>query len=126
LLKRWLVIAETSVDELEYYILTSTGKVLTRKSVWGLTADELRDPAVQRKLASYDVAINISIGDSTIDTAKLPESYLLHPKDDLVTEIYIGNNGHPEFNSVTLEELDEYLHSRLILPRGGDMVSARV
>jgi hypothetical protein len=54
-LGRWLGIAETSVDELAYFILTSTGKFLTRKSVWALKSDELRDPVVQHKLASYDV-----------------------------------------------------------------------
>jgi hypothetical protein len=81
LLGRWLDIAKTSVNELAYYILSSTGKVLTQKSIWVLTADELQDPEVRCKLESYDVAINITICDSTIDTVKFPELDLFHPQD---------------------------------------------
>jgi hypothetical protein len=126
LIGRWLGIAESCVDEMAYYVLTHKGNVVTRKSVWGLTADELRDPVIGKNIASFDISVRILLEPKPVKTDDLPPNDVLHPGDDETLQVTVDDNGHPEFHSVTPEELDEYIHTQLILPRGGDMVSARV
>jgi hypothetical protein len=44
LLGRWIGVAEVSTDLMAFYILTETGKVVVRKSVWALSHDDPANP----------------------------------------------------------------------------------
>jgi hypothetical protein len=47
LLGRWLGVAECSIDIMAYYILTATGKVIIRKSIWALSKDKMTSLELQ-------------------------------------------------------------------------------
>jgi hypothetical protein len=44
--------SENGIDEMAYVILMRKGKVVIRKSVWGLSDDDLSNPAIMAKLLS--------------------------------------------------------------------------
>ena len=126
LLGRWLGIAESCTDDMAFTILTKSGTVITRKSIWGLTGEELRDPTVLKRLKELDDSIQHRIGDDTINVSPPVEDDLLHPGEDEGLELPPDQHGSLELHDVTPEELDEYLSKELLLPRGGDIVKARV
>ena len=126
LLGRWLGIAESCTDDMAFSILTKSGNVIIRKSIWGLTNEELRDPTITRRLKELDDSINHRIGDDTVDTAPPDPDDVLHPGEDEGLELPPNQGGSLELHDVTPEELDEYLSKELLIPRGGDMVRARV
>ena len=45
------------------YILTKTGKVVVRKSVWALSQDDLPYPDMKLRLVDLDEGISSKIGD---------------------------------------------------------------
>jgi hypothetical protein len=61
LIFRWIGVSENCVDEMAYVILTKKGKVVIRKSVWGLSDDDLSNPEIKAKIAELDKAIIESI-----------------------------------------------------------------
>jgi len=63
LLGRWLGVAEVSTDLMAFYIMTKTGKVIIRKSVWTLSEDDFASPDIQVQLADLDQGFCSKIGD---------------------------------------------------------------
>jgi hypothetical protein len=63
LLGRWLGVAEVSTDLMAFYILTETGKIMVRKSVWGLREDSFVNPNIKIRLVDLDEGICSKIGD---------------------------------------------------------------
>ncbi|KAI2511649.1 hypothetical protein MHU86_2715 [Fragilaria crotonensis] len=60
---RWIGVAEVSTDLMAFYILTRSGKVIVRKSVWGLSEDDLANPDIKLRLSELDEGIQSKIGD---------------------------------------------------------------
>ncbi|KAI2502898.1 Reverse transcriptase (RNA-dependent DNA polymerase) [Fragilaria crotonensis] len=67
LLGRWLGIAEVSTD------LIKTGKIIVRKSVWGLSEDDFANPDVKTRLVELNEGIRSKIGDDLKDEDIDPE-----------------------------------------------------
>jgi hypothetical protein len=72
-LGRWLSVAECSIDIMVFYILTASGKVIVRKSIWALTTEEMQSPPIQAIIAGLDLAISNKIGDTISDAIIDPE-----------------------------------------------------
>ncbi len=93
---RWIGVAEVSTDLMAFYILTRTGKVIVRKSVWGLSHDELANPDIKLRLVELDEGIQSKIGDALkvedIDPERMgsmpeiPDDVFDDDKDDDRTE----------------------------------------
>ena len=62
-LGRWIGIAEVSTDIMASYILTDTGKVIVRKSVWGISPEDLEKEGLQSQKNELDEKIKLHIGD---------------------------------------------------------------
>jgi hypothetical protein len=134
LLGRWLGVAECSIDVMAFYILTASGKVIVRKSIWALSTEEMQTPEVQTSTAGLDLAISQKIGDAISDAVIDPElqSNFPAPPD----EIFDGDESldepeDPEGTSVerddfTPEAYDEYLLAEILLPHEGDFQTGRV
>ena len=52
------------MDVMAYFVLAASGKVLIRKSVWGLSKDDCNDLTVTLKLVELDEKIRQKIGDA--------------------------------------------------------------
>ena len=46
-----------------FYLLTKTGKIIVRKSVWGLSEDDFANPDIKTRLVELDEGIRSKIGD---------------------------------------------------------------
>ena len=137
LLGRWLGVAQVSIDIMAFFILQGTGKVVMRKSVWGLTSDESNDPTVKLRLADLDAKIREKIGDAIKDDAVNPDVLLdlPQPPDYIFEEEDVVDPADPSsvkeelddvLNDYTPEAYDQYLTARLMLSRGGEPVKAVV
>ena len=51
-----------------FYILTGTGKVIVRKSIWGLSVEEMKTREVILQMTGLDLAISSKIGDAIADS----------------------------------------------------------
>jgi hypothetical protein len=107
---------------MSYLILAKSGRIVIQKSVWGISADDLALPSLRDKLASLANAI----GDHIVDVNDIDEGDILQPNDDELDQYASEQIASLEYHDVTPEELDEYLHQKLLLPRGGELVTARV
>jgi hypothetical protein len=126
LIGRWVGVSENCVDEMAYTILTSAAKIIIRKSVWGLSEDDMRNPAITDRIAALDKSIHALIHDQTNTTLPLPPADLFNEDDDDVVDPVDPLKSSLEIDDYTPEELDEYLTAELLLPRGGETVRARV
>ena len=61
-LGKFLGVCEVSIDELTFYVLTDSGRVVQRKSVWALTDDE--EKIMEIEINNLEVLIAQKIGDS--------------------------------------------------------------
>ena len=61
-LGKFLGVCEVSIDELTFYVLTDSGRVVQRKSVWALTDDE--EKIMEIEINNLGVLIAQKIGDS--------------------------------------------------------------
>jgi hypothetical protein len=57
LIGRCINVSGNCIDEIEYVILTHKCKVFIHKSIWGLSDDDLSNPAIEAKIAELDTAI---------------------------------------------------------------------
>jgi hypothetical protein len=73
LLGRWLGVAEVSTDLMAFYILTKTGKIIVRKSVWGLSEEDFANPDIKIRLVDLDEGIRFKIGDDLTEEDIDPE-----------------------------------------------------
>ena len=135
LLGRWIGVAEVTLDLMAYYILTQSGTVVIRKSVWAVSADESNTDAYKADLASLTVAIRDKIGDSLSDLEMdpalmadfpVPPPELFDDEDEAVTEVADGEERALEFDDFTPEAYDEFITSEVLLPHGGELTLARV
>jgi hypothetical protein len=119
LIGRWIGVSENCVDEITYVILTKKGKVVIRKSVWGLSDDDLSNPAIMAKIAELDKAIIESVDIPLGSIMPLPVEDVLYSDDDELTTPVNDDLASFEYHDVTPEELDEYLNTELLMPTGG-------
>ena len=115
-----------------FYILTGTGKVIVRKSIWGLSTEETKTPEVILQMTGLDLAISSKIGDaiadSDIDLEVAPD--FPEPPD----EIFDGDEAQDEpeepegtrvdADDYTPESYDEYILAEILLPHQGELQQA--
>ena len=63
-LGRWLGIAEVSIDVMASYILTESGTVVVRKSIWALSAGKVQTDEIKQAMTALNEKITLKIGDS--------------------------------------------------------------
>jgi hypothetical protein len=54
----WIGVSENCIDEMASVILTKNGQVIIRKSIWGLSDDDLLNPVKKAAIAVMDELIN--------------------------------------------------------------------
>jgi hypothetical protein len=63
----WLSLYEASTDTMAYCILAKSGKVVVRKSVWGITNNKMVLPATMDILALLDAGIKSKVGNTILE-----------------------------------------------------------
>jgi hypothetical protein len=135
LLGQWLGVAARSTDIMAFYILTETDKVIVRKSIWGLSMEEMKTREVQLQVAGLNLAISQKIGDAIADNVLDPYLAVNYP-DPPPDEIFDGDEAlderedpdgtHVEADDYTPGAYEEYLLAEILLPHDGELKSARV
>jgi hypothetical protein len=132
-LGKWLGVAYNATDELAYTILSTSGKIVIRKSVWAIPSADKQTDSFHANLLELDSSIDRLYGDHTLTKKNLANGDLpmlpLPPFD-----LFEGDDEDPldpdEENQTeedyTPEALDEYLAGQLMLPHGGEYQLARV
>ena len=135
LLGRWVGVAEVSTDLMAFYILTKTGKIIVRKSVWGLSNDDFAHPDMKLRLAELDERIRSKIGDDLkagdIDPdlmGSMPEipDDVFDDEDESVMDTGDMTSSDEGTDDHTPESYDEYLTAQVLLPQGGEAKKATV
>ena len=134
LLGRWIGVAQVSIDVMAFYILTESGKVVVRKSVWALSEEERCSADMKIQLASLDQKIREKIGDTlkdnevdselVADLPDLPDD--IFDDEDEVTEPMEPDASKDEADDYTPESYDHYLTAEVLLPHGGEAKKATV
>jgi hypothetical protein len=143
-LGRWLGIAEVSIDIMASYILTESGSVVVRKSIWALSSDERQTDEIKQATKELDEKISLKIGDAvTVAAEKAKASkdkkkialYTPPPPEDLwndlddaddVVDPFDPDSTKLEADESTPEACDEYLTAEVLLPHGGEFLKAIV
>ena len=120
LIGRYLGLAETCVDELAYNILTDTCKIIIRKSVWALTDDDLRNPAIMARIQSMD-----DVHKSKLGPSRSPIEVEL-PEEDIFSTLDDEAEATVKTLAPTPEDLDEFIGAEVLLPNGGEKARALV
>jgi hypothetical protein len=108
-------VSENCIDEMASVILTGKGQVIIRKSIWGLSANDL-----------IDECINSKINTSIASVISMPPKYLFNSEDDELIEPLDEGLASLGLQDTTPAELDEYLMAQLLIPVGGERVPAKV
>ena len=128
---KWLGLASGIGGGDCFWILSLSARPMARSTVWTITHDELAGDAVKRAIESLDLSIRDKISDA-IDEALVQENVgalpmngdLLEDLDDAAdTEDELGM---PELEEYTPETFDGYLTASVLLPRGGEVLTAQV
>jgi hypothetical protein len=77
---RFVGIAVSSEAPLSFLVLQKSGKVIVRKSIWGISDDELKHPAVIAGIAELDECIQRKLGDKVKDKEIDPLLTSLEPE----------------------------------------------
>jgi hypothetical protein len=85
LIGRWIGVSESCIDEMAYVILTHKGKVVICKSVWGLSDDDLSNPAIKAKIPELNTAITKLIDIPLGSVMPLPIEDVFNSEDDALT-----------------------------------------
>jgi hypothetical protein len=109
-----------------YVVLSDKGKILIRKSVWGLSDDDLSNPVILATITALDESIKKLVDNKEYHDLPLPADDLFNTSDDVSALSLDPDLTSLEYHDVTPEELDEYLTAELLLPQGGELVRARV
>ena len=93
-----------------HWILTSTGRVISRTTVQHLTEDELRNQDIMQEIREYHTEIDKSLGDNQyIDNDQEFSSFLNKDVPDPIEEIY--NPSYPPseepYQAYQLPEIDK-------------------
>ena len=135
LLGRWIGVAKVSTDLMAFYILTRKGKIVVRKSVWGLSNDDFANPDMKLRLVELDEGIRSKIGDGLkaedIDPdlmGSIPEipDDVFDDEDDAVMDTGDTTSSDVRTDDHTPESYDEYLTAQVLLPQGGEAKKATV
>ena len=126
LIGRWLGLADDCTDDMAYEILTQEGNHVTRKDVWAIPEDDLKNPTIHQQLLDYDTAIQTQMKEPPSDGTTGSD-----PPPDLFDEGELLEPLFPEAEALesdayTPEELDEYLTAEVMLPRGGESARAKI
>ena len=110
-----------------YEILTQEGNHVTRKDVWAIPEDDLKNRTIYQQLLDYDAAIQTQMKEPPSDGTTGSEE----PPPDLFDEGELLEPLFPEAEALesdayTPEELDEYLTAEVMLPRGGESARAKI
>jgi hypothetical protein len=127
LLGRWLGVAEVSTDLMAFYLLTKTWKIIVRKSVWGLSEDDLANPDKKTRLVELDEGIRSEIGNDLKEEDIDPE--LRGSMPEISEDVFDdedkkrndpGDTPSPDegTDDHTPESYDEYLTAQVLLPQG--------
>jgi hypothetical protein len=117
-----------------FYILTASGKVIVRKSIWALSMEEMQSPEVQAITAGLDLTISNKIGDTISDAIINPElkSNFPAPPDEIfdddesLDEPEDPAGTRVEVDNFTPKAYDEYLLAKILLPHEGEFQTGRV
>ena len=127
---RWIGVATNSTDDMAYTILPKSAIPITRKDVWALTEDDLKNPVIMAEIAAYDEEILLHLGpnDSTNEATsnEFPQPDLDWDENDDVQLPYDSEAESLEADDYTPEAMDEYLTAEITLPLGGEQVLAKV
>jgi len=133
LLGRFLGVAEAATDIMAFYVLTSKGTVVIRKSLWALSDDDNKDPDMVAAIVDLNIDIIAKIGDAidqqdmdptlTDDLPEAPE-YIFDSEENV-------DPVEPEATMLdaddfTPEAYDQYLLAEVLLPQGGELRKAKV
>ena len=136
-LGRWLGLATEEYHDVgTFYVLTEKGTYVARKSVWGLSEEDIITPAITDQIKALDLGIASKLGDGIKDDDMDPEiaaEFQAIPLK-LFEDDGLDDCDEPEDEGFTAadadertpEELDEYLTAQVILPRGGEYVKGTV
>ena len=134
-------IAEVSIDVMASYILTETGTVVVRKSIWALSKDELQTDEAQQATKELDEKIKLKIGNSIPtereegSSTKEGDQFNPPPPEDLwndlddaddVVDPFDPGSAKQDADESTPEACDEYLTAEVLLPHGGEFLKAIV
>ena len=130
-LGRWIGVAEVSTDIMACFILTDTGKVVVRKSVWGLSDEEQQLATTKDAMRQLDNAIAAKVGDSLLDAEidsdlvddlpEIPDTLFTDDREEEnVTPIEPEAAFEDANEDATPEAYDEYLTAEVLLPQGGE------
>lgn len=133
----WIGIEECTVDVMASRILTSSGNVVIRKSVWAIPEDERKQPNIVADLAQLEADITSKLGDKLkegdedpeiADELKLPPNYIFDDPDGIEEneEPEEPDATKPEADDYTPEAYDHYLTAKVMLPHGGESARATV
>ena len=133
-LGRWLGVSDSAADIMAYFVIKENGEVVTRKSVWGVSEDEMQLDSTKEKLKALDSGIKSKIGDSLKDSeidpifgeafGEVPE--YLFDEEELEVEPVEPELLAPEADDYTSEAYDNYLTAEVVLPHGGESARAKV
>jgi hypothetical protein len=87
LLGRWLGVADVSIDLMAFFNLTKTGKIIVRKSVWGLSKYYFANPDMKIRLVDLDEGIRSKIGDDLKEEDIDPELRASMPEAQMMSSM---------------------------------------
>jgi hypothetical protein len=96
-------------------VITNKSQILAWISVWAISDAEMMQPYVKPKLEKLDTSIN---NNNITEPALLVREPNVKPSEKEGPAF--------EMHGTTPEELDGYLTKEVLLPRGGELVTARV
>jgi helix-turn-helix protein len=98
---RFLVIAETCIDEMAFYILSESDNVVICKNLWNIPDDDLEKPGAQSKVLEMEHMPRECFSD-TMSTfaALLSENDVLNSQLSTVQMMYQTRDEEPDDSSV--------------------------
>jgi hypothetical protein len=130
----WIGVEVASTEIMAFRILQANGEVVVRKSVWGISEDEMKQPNVAAEIAELQLKLEAKIGDSVSDTdiqsdllSQFPEipDYIFD-EEEIADEPEESENTRPEANDYTPDSYDQYINAEVLLPYGGEELKAKV
>ena len=126
---RWVGVSHRVGGPLAYWILTGTGRVISRSTVQHFTEDDLKVEAKKKALDELDEGIKQYLDDdSHTITPSAENGFFATDLDDDPELAEMEEEGMDEADDWTTEAFDTYLNARLLLPKPGgeERVYARV
>jgi hypothetical protein len=96
--------------------------VIIRKSIWGLSDDDLLTPVKKAAIAVMDERISSKINTSIESVLLLPPKVIFNSEDDELIEPIDKKLVSLELQDTGPAKLDEYLSAKLLLSVGGARV----